>query len=322
VIPAPTDWFARRTFHHRQFPADALIRAKSERGLTVSVCIPTLNEESTVGTVIRTIHTELIDRIPLVDEVVVIDSSSSDRTAPKAEAAGALVYQDGDVVPDIPPLGGKGEALWKSLFVLRGDVILWLDADIRNFDPRFVCGPLGPVLTDPAVGYVKSFYRRPISHGSATSLEGGRVTELVARPLINLFWPHLAGLIQPLAGEYAGRRDVLEQVPFFSGYGVEMGLILDIAERFGVETMGQVDLEERIHRNRPIEELSRMSFAVLHAALRRLAERHTVDTGAAAAMYQFARDEDGYRMEPTEIEVRERPPAVSVPVYPARRPAR
>jgi glucosyl-3-phosphoglycerate synthase len=322
VIPAPTDWFARRTFHHRQFPADALIRAKRERGLTVSVCIPTLNEESTVGTIIRTIHTELIDHIPLVDEVVVIDSSSSDRTAPEAEAAGALVYQDGDVVPDIPPLGGKGEALWKSLFVLRGDVILWLDADIRNFDPRFVCGPLGPVLTDPAVGYVKSFYRRPISDGSATSLEGGRVTELVARPLINLFWPHLAGLIQPLAGEYAGRRDVLEQVPFFSGYGVEMGLILDIAERFGVETMGQVDLEERIHRNRPIEELSRMSFAVLHAAIRRLAERHTVDTDAAAAMYQFARDEGGYRMEPTEIKVRERPPAVSVPAYPARRPAR
>jgi glucosyl-3-phosphoglycerate synthase len=323
VIPVPTDWFARRTFHHRQFPSEALIQAKRERGLTVSVCIPALNEETTIGTIVRTIRTELVDRAPLVDELVVVDSGSSDRTAAEAEAAGAVVYQDRDVVPEIPPLGGKGEALWKSLFVLRGDVILWLDADIRNFHPRFVCGPLGPVLTDPAVGYVKSFYRRPISDGSVTtSLEGGRVTELVARPLINLFWPHLAGLIQPLAGEYAGRRDILEQIPFFSGYGAEMGLIIDIADRFGVEVMAQVDLEERIHRNRPIGDLSRMSFAVLHAALRRLAERHTVDTGPGAAMYQFARDEDGYRMEPTEIEVRERPPASTVAGYPVRRPAR
>jgi glucosyl-3-phosphoglycerate synthase len=322
VIPAPTDWFARRTFHHGQFPPEALIRAKRDRGLTVSVCIPTLNEETTVGTIVRTIRTELMERAPLVDELVVMDSSSSDRTATEAETAGAEVHQDRAIVPEIPPLAGKGEALWKSLFVLRGDVILWLDADIRNFDPRFVCGPLGPVLTDPSVGHVKSFYRRPLADGAEGALEGGRVTELVARPLINLFWPHLAGLIQPLAGEYAGRRDILEQVPFFTGYGVETGLIIDVAERFGVEAMAQVDLEERIHRNRSLEELSRMSFAVLHAALRRLSERHTVDPGPAAAMYQFARDEDGYRMEPTEIEIRERPPAITVPAYPSRRPAR
>jgi glucosyl-3-phosphoglycerate synthase len=323
LIPAPTDWFARRTFHHRQFPAEALVRAKRERGLTVSVCIPALNEEETIGPIVRTIRTELVERTPLVDELAVIDSSSSDRTAEEAAAAGALVVQDRDVLPGIPPLAGKGEAMWKSLFLLRGDVILWLDADIRNFDPRFVCGPLGPILSDPEVGYVKSFYRRPIADVSgATSLEGGRVTELVARPLINLFWPHLAGLIQPLAGEYAGRRDVLERVPFFTGYGVEMGLIIDVAERFGVEAMAQVDLEERVHRNRSLEELSRMSFAVLHAALRRLAERHDIDAGPAAAMYQFASDERGYRMEPTEIEIRERPPAVTVSRYPSRRPAR
>jgi hypothetical protein len=323
VIPAPTDWFARRTFHHRQFPSEALLRAKRDRGLTVSVCIPALNEADTIRPIVRTIRSELMDRSPLVDELAVIDSGSSDRTAAEAEAAGAVVHQDREVLPEIPPLAGKGEALWKSLFVLRGDVILWLDADIQNFDPRFVCGPLGPILTDPAVGYVKSFYRRPLTDGATTaSLEGGRVTELVARPLINMFWPHLAGLIQPLAGEYAGRRDVLEAVPFFTGYGVEMGLIIDIAERFGVEAMAQVDLEERIHRNRPIGELSRMSFAVLNAALRRLAERHDVDVSPAAAMYQFARDEGGYRMEPTEIEGRERPPAVTAPGYPSRRPAR
>jgi glucosyl-3-phosphoglycerate synthase len=323
LIPAPTDWFARRTFHHRQFPAKDLVEAKQERGLHVSVCIPALNEQDTIGPIVGTIHRELVEAIPLVDELAVVDSSSSDRTAEEAEAAGARVIQDRDIVPELPPLSGKGEALWKSLFALRGDVILWLDADIRNFDPRFVCGPLGPVVTDPAVGYVKSFYRRPIDQGPGLArLEGGRVTELVARPLINLFWPHLAGLVQPLAGEYAGRREVLEQVPFFTGYGVEMGLIIDVAERFGVDVMAQVDLEERIHRNRPLEELGRMSFAVLHAALRRLAERHDVDTAPAAAMYQFVTDADGYRMMPTEIQIGERPPAVTVDGYPSRRPAR
>jgi glucosyl-3-phosphoglycerate synthase len=324
VIPAPTDWFARRTFHHRQFPAEELVAAKRERGLAVSVCVPTLNEAGTIGPIVRTIRSELVERVPLVDELAVIDSSSSDGTVAEAEAAGARVFQDRDVLPEVPPLAGKGEALWKSLFVLRGDVILWLDADIRNFDPRFVCGPLGPVLTDPEVGYVKSFYRRPmIDQGSGvTALEGGRVTELVARPLLNLFWPHLAGLIQPLAGEYAGRRDVLEGVPFFTGYGVEMGLIIDVAARFGVEAMAQVDLEERIHRNRGLDELSRMSFAVLHAALRRLGERHEADVAPAAAMYQFATDEGGYRMAPTEIEIRERPPAGTVAGYPSGRPAR
>lgn len=323
MIPAPTDWFARRTFHHRQFPAGDLVEAKRERGLQVSVCIPTLNEQDTIGPIVRTIHRELVEAIPLVDELAVIDSSSSDRTAEEAAAAGARVIQDRDIVPELPPLSGKGEALWKSLFALRGDVVLWLDADIRNFDPRFVCGPLGPVLTDPLVGYVKSFYRRPIDQGPGVApLEGGRVTELVARPLINLFWPHLAGLIQPLAGEYAGRRDVLEQVPFFTGYAVEMGLIIDVAQRFGVEAMAQVDLEERVHRNRSLDELSRMSFAVLFAALRRLAERHDVDASPAAAMYQFARDDLGYRMLPTEIRIGERPPATTVAGYPSRRPAR
>jgi glucosyl-3-phosphoglycerate synthase len=323
LIPAPTDWFARRTFHHGQFPAKDLVEAKHERGLHVSVCIPALNEQDTIGPIVRTIQRELVEAVPLVDELAVVDSSSSDRTAEEAEVAGARVIQDRDIVPELPPLSGKGEALWKSLFALRGDVILWLDADIRNFDPRFVCGPLGPVLTDPGVGYVKSFYRRPIDQGPGLArLEGGRVTELVARPLINLFWPHLAGLVQPLAGEYAGRREVLEQVPFFTGYGVEMGLIIDVAERFGVDAMAQVDLEERIHRNRPLEELGRMSFAVLHAALRRLAERHEIDTAPAAAMYQFVTDADGYRMMPTEIQIGERPPAVTVDGYPSRRPAR
>lgn len=313
--PAPTDWFARRTYHHGRFEPSALVGAKRRAGLTVSVCIPALNEESTVGAIVRTIRTELIERVPLVDELAVMDSSSSDRTASEAERSGATVFQDRDVLPHLEPMSGKGEALWKSLFVLRGDVILWLDADIRNFDPRFVAGPLGPVLTDPEVGYVKSFYRRPIEDGREPSLEGGRVTELVARPLLSMFWPHLAGLIQPLAGEYAGRRSVLEQVPFFTGYAVEMGLLIDVAERFGTEAMAQVDLEERTHRNRPIGELSRMAFAVIRAALSRLGEEERRRASAALGMFQFESQDGDHRMVSTPIPVDERPPAITVSGY-------
>ena len=317
--PGPTDWFERRTFHHSDFAdADSLARAKREQGLVVSVCIPALNEEATVGTIVETIRDRLMDRVPLVDELAVIDSASSDRTVEAAKAAGADVYQDREILPDLEAFAGKGEALWKSLFVLRGDVILWLDADITNFDPRFVCGPLGPILTDPDVGYVKSFYRRPIGDGAGKdqkTLEGGRVTELSARPLLSMFWPHLAGLIQPLAGEYAGRRSLLEQVPFATGYGVEIGLLIDIAERFGLDAMAQVDLEERTHRNRPIGELSRMAFAVLHAAMRRASGRIDGAPPASEGLFQFEPSNGGYEMRATEIEVRERPPAVTVEGY-------
>jgi glucosyl-3-phosphoglycerate synthase len=324
VVPGPTDWFERRTFHHSDFadPSD-LARTKREQELTVSVCVPALNEEPTVGFILETIQKRLMDEVPLVDELVLIDSASTDRTAEVAKDAGATVYQDREILPDLEPFAGKGEALWKSLFVLRGDVILWLDADITNFDPRFVCGPLGPILTDPGVAYVKSFYRRPMGDqpGATKTLEGGRVTELAARPLISMFWPHLAGLIQPLAGEYAGRRSLLEQVPFCTGYGVEIGLLIDIAQRFGIEAMAQVDLEERTHRNRPIVELSRMAYAVTHAALSRLPgnERLEAHLAEAEGLFQFEPRNGGYEMRSTEIEVRERPPAATVEGYPAKK---
>lgn len=319
-MPGPHDWFLRRTFRHSDFAVPRLVEAKREQGVTVSVCIPALNEENTVGPIVERIRTELMENVPLVDELAVIDSASSDRTVESAKGAGAVVYQDRDILPDIEPFAGKGEALWKSLFVLRGDIILWLDADITNFHPRFVFGPLGPLLTDPEVGYVKSFYRRPLDReqgGGARELEGGRVTELAARPLINMFWPNLAGLIQPLAGEYAGRRSLLEQVPFGTGYGVEIGLLIDIAERFGIEVMAQVDLEERTHRNRPIGELSRMSFAVLHAALSRLTRSGDAGLGIPAGqdLIQFEPADGGYEMRSTDIEVRERPPAVTISAY-------
>ena len=320
--PAPTEWFARRTYHHSSFEPSALVEAKRREGLTISVCIPALNEEATVGAIVRTIRTELMEHVPLVDEMAVMDSSSTDRTASEAERFGATVFQDRDVLPDLEPMSGKGEALWKSLFVLRGDIILWLDADIENFHPRFVLGPLGPLLGDPGIGYVKSFYERPVRETEApVPVGGGRVTELVARPLLNMFWPALAHLVQPLAGEYAGRRSLLEQVPFFTGYGVEIGLIIDVAERFGIDAIAQVDLDERRHRNRQIGELSRMAFAVLQTALGRLVSTGRMDLRALPnpGLVQFEHDGEAYRMQPSLIEVRERPPAVSVSGYRAVR---
>ena len=317
-----SDWFARRTYHHGDF-ADfgALARAKREQGLSISVCIPTIDEEPTVGQIVRMVRAELVERHELVDEVVVMDSRSTDRTVEEAEAAGAVVYQDSEVLPELEPLSGKGEALWKSLFVLRGDLILWLDADISNFHPRFVYGPLGPILTDPQVGYVKSFYHRPEADGGAGPVGGGRVTELVARPLLNMFWPHLTGLVQPLAGEYAGRRSVLEQVPFFTGYGVELGLVIDVAERFGLESMAQVDLDHREHRHRQIGELSRMAFAVLQTGLHRLQSqgKAALLSPPSLDLTQFHLGPDGYETASSRIRVYERPPAATVAGYGVRR---
>lgn len=309
-------WFRRRTFSHRQFrDVRALVDAKHRQGATVSVCIPTINEAATVGAIVGAIRRSLVEAVPLIDEIVVIDSASSDGTATAAGAAGASVFQEAAILPALEPLSGKGEALWKSLFAARGDLILWLDGDISDFDLRFVYGPLGPLLVDPSIAYVKGFYDRPVSDGEgAHPVGGGRVTELVARPLINLFWPHLAGLIQPLSGEYAGRRSVLEQVPFLTGYGVELGLIVDIAERFGLDAMAQVDLESRIHRHRSIAELSRMASAVMQAALARLDAGGQVDlrTVPESMLVQFSRDAHGYRGEPAMVGIRERPPAVTV----------
>jgi glycosyltransferase involved in cell wall biosynthesis len=310
-----TDWFTRRTYHHRDYDPRRLVEEKQRQGHRISLCIPALNESSTIGGIVRSVRRHLIDRIPLLDELVVMDSNSADGTAERAAEAGALVIQDREVRPDLEPMYGKGEAMWKSLFATTGDLVAWLDADIRNFHPRFVYGVLGPLLTDPSVGYVKGFYERPVMDGDRlTGLGGGRVTELMARPLLNMFWPHLAGVVQPLAGEYAGRRSLLEQVPFFTGYGVEIGMLIDVADRFGIDAIAQVDLERRVHRNRDLADLSRMSFAVLQTAMRRLVSsgrmelRSRMDLG----LYLFESLDGSYRMEPSLIDVRERPPAISV----------
>lgn len=282
-----------------------LVAAKGDT--TVSVCIPARNEESTVGAIVGTIRTRLVDRLGLVDEIVVIDDHSSDRTAQEAEAAGAVVVRAAEVLTEHGLGPGKGEALWKSLYASSGDVVVWCDADVRDFDPRFITGVLGPLLTDPDIGFVKGFYERPVD-GHVRG--GGRVTELVARPLLTMCFPDLADIVQPLSGEYGGRRHVLEQVPFVKGYGVDIAMLIDIAAMFGASSITQVDLGERVHRNRPLHELSPMAAQVMQAALRR--------TGAGIAP-------DRFRLSPPDldaidIEYGERPPLVSLPGYRARHP--
>jgi hypothetical protein len=225
------------------------------------------------------------------------------------------------VLPGQGPGSGKGEALWKSLHACQGDLICWIDADIRNFHPRFVYGLLGPLLLDPEILYVKAFYERPIRERNALrATGGGRVTELVARPVINLLWPELAGIVQPLSGEYAGRREALEQVPFFSGYGVELGLLVDLAARFGVDAIAQVDLDRRVHRNQDMQALGRMSFGILQAVFLRLAEEGRSAPGNfATTLVQFSNQRYEYQPEPREIVTSRRPPMVTVDEYRERR---
>ena len=288
------------------FAVDALVAAK--RATTVSVCIPARNEEPTVGAIVTTIRTRLVERFGLVDEIVVVDDHSDDRTGAEAEAAGARVVSAGDVLADHGRGHGKGEALWKSLYASSGEIVVWCDADVRDFDPRFITGLLGPLLTDPGVGFVKGFYERPVD-GQVRG--GGRVTELVARPVLTMLFPSLADIVQPLSGEYAGRRSVLEQVPFVEGYGVDIGLLIDIAHRFGVDALAQVDLGQRVHRNRPLHELSPMAAQVLQAALHRAAP------GLAPNRFVMTPPD----LDAVEISYRERPALATLPEYRQRHPA-
>ncbi|MEX2293029.1 MAG: glucosyl-3-phosphoglycerate synthase [Acidimicrobiales bacterium] len=290
-----------RTFHHDDFAAAQLADQKSRHGHRVSVCLPARDEEVTVGAIVETIVSTLVERTGLVDEVLVIDDHSLDATAKVAEAAGARVVAVDDVLPDLNSGEGKGEALWKSVAAADGDLIVWCDADITDFGPRFIVGLVGPLLARPDIGFVKGFYDRPLD-GSAHG--GGRVTELVARPTIAALFPHLSSIVQPLAGEYAGRRSLLERLPFVQGYGVDLGLLIDIAELEGTEVIAQVDLGTRRHRNRTLDELSPQALAVLQTALGRAGQ----DFDAPATLVRPD-------LEPIEVSIGERPPLVEVPAY-------
>ncbi len=317
-------WFAENTFHSSEFSdLRALMVLKERQGVTISVGLPALNEGKTVGHVIDTIKSALMDEIPLIDEIVLIDSDSTDDTVQIAESRGIPVYRHSEILADeVGTQRGKGEALWKSLHVLKGDLIAWIDTDITNIHPRFIYGLLGPLLKRPNIQYVKGFYQRPIKVGDTLqAYGGGRVTELVARPLLNLFYPELSGIIQPLSGEYAGRRSALETLPFFSGYGVETGMLIDIHNYGGLECIAQSDLEQRVHHNQPLVGLSKMSFAILQVFISRLETRYDVRLleHANRTMKLIAYEPDRFALDVEAITDLERPPMVSIPAYLERR---
>ena len=313
-------WFVQNTFSSTEF-ADLrrLVEAKERQGLTISVGLPTLNEEATVRRVIRAIRTRLMERFPLVDEIVVIDSDSDDRTREIAREEGVPVHIHSQILPGTGSYVGKGEALWKSLHVLRGDIVVWIDTDVSNAHPKFAYGIVGPLLMRPDLQFVKAFYQRPLRvGGELQATGGGRVTELTARPILNLFFPELSGMVQPLSGEQGGRRALLEQLPFFTGYGVETGLLIDTLQRAGLGAIAQVDMKQRIHRNQTLLALSKMSFEILQVALRRVGEAHGERLwDEANSSIKLITPEEGGRMhlEMHDIVATERPPMTTVPAY-------
>ncbi len=312
-------WFAENTFHSSEFNnLPYLVDLKRRQGTSISLALPTLNEEKTVGKIVSTIKKQLVERFPLVDEFIVVDSGSEDRTVEIVTNLGIRVVNHADILPLEGSYRGKGEALWKSLHVTSGDILVWVDSDITGFNPKFVYGLLGPLLTQPHLGFVKGFYRRPLNLGGQISTTGGgRVTELTARPLINLFYPELSGLVQPLAGEMAGRRQVLEAVPYFTGYGVETGLLIDILERFGLRCIAQTDLEVRVHRNQTLLSLSKMAFAIVQVVVKRLGESKRLelleDVNSTMKLIHYGPSE--LFLEVQEVRENERPPMDTVSDY-------
>ncbi|MGV9884597.1 glucosyl-3-phosphoglycerate synthase [Streptomyces sp. NPDC003006] len=307
-------WLNGRSWSVADRPLDRLSAAKRASGATVSVVLPALDEQETVGAIVSEIRRELIERVPLVDELVVIDSGSSDRTARVAREAGAEVVHRDEILPRIAPLPGKGEVLWRSLLVTSGDIVAFVDADLREFSADFVTGIVGPLLTDPDVAFVKAMYDRPLGEAAG---QGGRVTELMARPLLNMHWPLLAGFVQPLGGEYAARRSLLERLPFPVGYGVELGLLVDALHTVGLDALAQVDVGVRKHRHQDGQALGRMAAAIYRTAQLRLARGHLV----RPELTQFERGEHGFVPRTHAVDTEERPPMAGIAEYAHRRVA-
>ncbi|MER6731306.1 glucosyl-3-phosphoglycerate synthase [Streptomyces puniciscabiei] len=316
-------WLATRSWSVTDRPLHKILAAKQRTGQSVSVVLPALNEEETVGDIVAVIRHDLVEQVPLVDEIVVVDSGSTDRTSAVAAAAGARVVHRDEILPRIPAVPGKGEVLWRSLLVTTGDIVCFIDADLRDFSSDFVSGIVGPLLTEPGVDLVKAMYDRPLAAefdslaSGRTAGQGGRVTELMARPLLNMHWPQLAGFVQPLGGEYAARRSLLEQLPFPVGYGVELGMLVDALHLVGLDALGQVDVGVRKHRHQDGQALGRMAAAIYRTAQLRLARGHLI----RPALTQFERGEDGFEPRTYSVDTEERPPMVEIAEYAERRVA-
>lgn len=307
-------WLSTRSWSANDRPLHQILAAKQRTGQTVSVVLPALNEEATVGDIAAVIRHDLMRQVPLVDELVVVDSGSTDRTSEVAAAAGARVVHRDGILPRLPAVPGKGEVLWRSLLVTRGDIVCFVDADLRDFSSDFVSGIVGPLLTDPDVDLVKAMYDRPLAGATG---QGGRVTELMARPLLNMHWPRLAGFVQPLGGEYAARRSLLEQLPFPVGYGVELGMLVDALHLAGLDALAQVDVGVRKHRHQDGQALGRMAAAIYRTAQLRLARGHLI----RPSLTQFERGEDGFEPRTYSVDTEERPPMVDIAEYQARKAA-
>lgn len=296
-------WLSTNTWHHPDWTVAELLACKG--GRRISVVLPALNEEATIASVLDSI-TPLVGKT-LIDELIVIDCASQDNTRERARSAGARVIDYRDALPDCPPLPGKGEALWRSLAVTTGDIVVFIDSDLIDPDPMFVPRLVGPLLTQTGIALVKGFYRRPLSHAETQNATGGgRVNELVARPLLTALRPELGYIIQPLGGEYAATRALLETVPFAPGYGVEIGMLIDTYDRHGLQSIAQVNLGVRVHRNRPLQDLAPMSRQIIATLLTRC---DVADSGAGLTQFLPGA---GYQQQTTIVSLDDRPPMRSL----------
>jgi len=312
-------WVKERTFHHRQFSdLKRLVELKQQRRLKISLCFPTLNEEKTIGKSIVVMKSELMDRYPLVDEIAVVDSGSTDKTRIIAEKFGAITFAAADCLSATGDYKGKGENLWKALYLLNGDIIVYVDADISNIHHRFVYGLIGPLLEQEEIKFVKAFYNRPFqTPDGVIPAGGGRVTEILIRPLFSQFFPELIGIVQPLSGEYAGYREVFEQIPFPIGYGVETGMLIDIFQKWGLNAMAQTNLDLRVHRNQSVAALGRMAFGILQTFWDRLRCYHGVDHVKLDSfiLRQMQLKDEELKIVESEIQEHERPPIMTIEDY-------
>lgn len=309
--PAAQEWFARRTTTIDDWSLPQVLALKGEQ--QVSVIIPARDEQDTVGDIARAIRHHLMSGPrPLVDDLLVVDSDSTDTTAAVARQAGARVVATTEVLSDIPTVPGKGEAMWRGLAATEGEIVVFIDADLRSFTPDYVVSLLGPLFTHPDVQLVKACYDRPlVSDGDRRVMGGGRVTELVARPLLSIHWPELSGVAQPLAGEYAVRRDLIESLALPCGYGVEFAMLVDTYARAGLAALAQVDLGERRHRHHDDALLGLMAAQIWHVALNRLDTRQVI-ARPGDVMAQFAYGPDGLAMTEHMIDMLERLPLAQV----------
>jgi glucosyl-3-phosphoglycerate synthase len=323
------DWFEQRSFHHQEFSGLAG-PGEATRRPAVTLILPAREVAGTIGPILDTVA-RLNERTGLVDQVLVIDADSADGTADIALAHGAEVFSENELLPEYGPAQGKGDAMWRALSVARGDIVMFADADTRDFGEHFVCGTLGPLLRVPGVQFTKAAYRRPFTStepsGTAQSVAdgGGRVTELTAKPLLNLFFPELTGFVQPLAGEFAASRDLLLRTPFLTGYGVEIAILIDVLRGAGLPAMAQVDLGSRQNRHQALWDLTRMSSAVLRALARRVpALEHAVPGPRTPGLWDLpgpvapetylhaVATQDGLRLDEQLSELLERPPMAQV----------